>query len=355
MVDIDGGHDADRYRVTVSEEAGTTGHRAFTAVTRASLNAALLSRLATMPNVEVRTGHRVQRTIEEADFIWLEATDPSGREVYRYRAFWVLACDPLHGELAASTRMEAISGVPLPAYRPVTFSDGRIVQHRSVDASRPMRWTVGQRHGRVVRLASARRAASLCAGQDLNAAMRDAISICWRLSFGIPGLIPMQLLLDSYELERKAESRFRDVRLQAVEAQAPGATEALLAEPPPLPSSALSRPHHGGSMLPQARVSPMNGHLWSLDDLLGTGFSLVQLDDAPPLNAAQEQILAWLTPTMVRVGRAPELRVREPRAAWVWNQDQTLVELLESTGGLVIRPDRYIWGTIAELAEHSIG
>ena len=186
-------------------------------------------------------------------------------------------------------------------------------------------------------------------GQGLCAGLRDADALAWRLALVASGAAS-PALLDAYEAERRPHVR-RVTRLAARAGRFIGGMGAL-----PRARNALLRAAHclpllrqalldlRGDIRPVRAVTAGRGvrrlHLvpqptvrtpsgpTRLDDLLGSGFSILARDDGA----------AWQALAASPLGQALSLRVVPVGGA------PALVPLLQGADAVVIRPDRHLFG-----------
>ena len=222
------------------------------------------------------------------------------------------------------------------------------------------------------------------AGQGMNSGIRDAQNLGWKLAWCIRGLLGPGALA-SYEVERKphAAALIR-MAVQMGRVMMPtSAANALLVQST-FRLLGLYRPardyvlqmkykpkpqfHDGllagvagaglrGRMLAQPVVERADGTKVLLDEVLGTGFAVLEQDDgalplAPPGGA---HALAALPARRVRVIPRDHRFVDAPEAGLAQVRDVTgaLGELFarNRVRGVIVRPDRYVAGCLAVAAD----
>ncbi len=223
--------------------------------------------------------------------------------------------------------------------------------------------------GRVLLLGDAAHLTPPFAGQGMNAGLRDASNVAWKIAAQIHGQASFDVLR-SYEVERlepvgamidlavamgevimplgPRQLAIRDAMIAAWN-RFPAVKEFMInmrfKPRPRLPdglfvSTADEVPGSlVGEMIPQPRVHGPDGELM-LDDLLGDGFAILVQDERTLQAVAQlrHHLLGALTPRLVQVdfnGHAPH-RFVEPDIAQPLRAHRDQV--------LIIRPDRYAAG-----------
>ncbi|MDH3643572.1 MAG: bifunctional 3-(3-hydroxy-phenyl)propionate/3-hydroxycinnamic acid hydroxylase [Gammaproteobacteria bacterium] len=196
-------------------------------------------------------------------------------------------------------------------------------------------------------------------GQGMNAGMRDVINLCWKLPMVISG-VAGDALLDSYQAERLAHAtdlvewavsigRLME-HLAAVEAAARAGRPAPEAEPaqqssgygqgrtqPPMRDGLIhidqvSDKGSTGYLFRQPDVRDASGAKCRLDEILGSGFSIVARTGADlTLSAQSRQLLDLLGAQCVTLDELEPVRGR-------------FDQLFERSAAAVVRPDRYVFG-----------
>jgi 3-(3-hydroxy-phenyl)propionate hydroxylase len=231
------------------------------------------------------------------------------------------------------------------------------------------------RDGRVFLAGDAAHLTPPYAGQGMNAGIRDAANLGWKLAGAVSGVLS-DAALDSYESERKHHAWLMiDLARTVGRVMTPGSALGgygragllhVLTHVPSVKRYLLEmrfkpRPRfedglvlgdglHGsavGNMFPQPPVTTDAGAPVLLDDLIGPGFALIRLGSDFPLVA--ESWLEELRPTLVRFRPKHERPIRE-RTGWIDVRDASgLVRLPQYSGRtLLLRPDRYVAGSFAD-------
>ncbi|MFK7963666.1 MAG: FAD-dependent monooxygenase [Burkholderiaceae bacterium] len=244
-------------------------------------------------------------------------------------------------------------------------------------------------HGRVFLLGDAAHLTPPFAGQGMNAGIRDAQNIAWKLAMVCKhGAGPK--LLTSYEQERRKpiwqmiqlavamgefvmpvgheQVALKNSVLKALE-RFPQARDWLFQmrfKPRPRYEAGVfvDLDEQGieaslvGEMLPQPKVVQANGTLCLLDDLLGPGFCLLVQDEHTELAASRLDGPIWQTiqAGIVRLsfdeeetsGASDVISARVPRGDEIENGSENLLvarPLRSHRGQIVlVRPDRYVLG-----------
>lgn len=237
------------------------------------------------------------------------------------------------------------------------------------------------RRGRILLAGDAAHLTPPFAGQGMNAGLRDADNLAWKLIEVLSGRAD-QSILDSYELERR-DPCWAMIMLAVImgEVVMPTSTEqiavrdavlARLADFPEFHEYLLSmrfkpRPRYEqglfasidepalpgslvGAMIPNPRLQRAGGESCLLDDVLGDGFALLAQDDDGEAWIRHEglKLFARFEPASFRLdwaennaasGESPRAMVQERQvgAPLLAHRDQVLL----------IRPDRYVAGAFA--------
>lgn len=285
----------------------------------------------------------------------------------------------LPGESEEMTSPQAISSLLLP-YRTVQPSDVR----RAAIYVAHQRGAGWYRRGRVLLAGDSAHMMPPFAGQGLNAGIRDAANLSWKLAAHVQGLARDELI-DTYEAERKPHAeamikvsrrigwvvmatnpiitRLRDtaIRLLGLAPRAkrwvagmqfiptPHIRRGCVVSPEPSLPRALAR--LVGRPIEQPEVGTGGGETAMLDELLGCGWSLISLGDRPspakPQGATEHPLWAAIAPTLVHIapdhGGATEglqsdgaVAVTAPRDAFGGAHQRAEPFLL------LVRPDRYV-------------
>jgi hypothetical protein len=207
------------------------------------------------------------------------------------------------------------------------------------------------------------------AAQGLCAGLRDVAALAWRLDLVLRGLCG-DALLDSYGSERlphvqqiigfaielgkiicvtdEAAAAGRDAQMLAMRAD-----PSLGPPPPPMPRLGtgvrLADDPHAGFVSLQARVvvagpQGRGSQAGRFDDLVGRGFMLLSAHGDPAAALAAEQRAFWrrLGGLSVHVGGPEVADVDGAYAAWLAGLNAQVV---------LLRPDFYVFGTAAALAD----
>lgn len=202
-------------------------------------------------------------------------------------------------------------------------------------------------------------------GQGMNAGMRDVVNLAWKLSLVLRGEAD-PLLLETYEAERAAhatdlvewavafgrlmehlaeveaaERAGRPVPPEPVEQRSSGYGQGRAA--PPLRAGAVateqvSDSSSTGYLVRQPLLRDAHGHEVRLDDLLGSGFALVvRARDRWPIEGVSARLIGELGVAVVSLDGFEVARGR-------------LDSSIDRGDALIVRPDRYVFGTAADQA-----
>lgn len=205
-------------------------------------------------------------------------------------------------------------------------------------------------------------------GQGMNAGMRDVINLSWKLPLVINGKAPEELL-DTYESERLphaqdlvawavavgqliehlaavelAEREGRNVPSVPPKQQSAGYGQGR--EAPPLRdgivlTAQVSDEGSTGYLFSQPSVRNGEGQVVMLDELLGSGFSLV-MRGGVSLSPASQAVVSSLSMKVVSIDGLTEAEGHFDR-------------LFRSADAVIVRPDRYVFGhTTDELGVDSL-
>jgi 3-(3-hydroxy-phenyl)propionate hydroxylase len=234
--------------------------------------------------------------------------------------------------------------------------------------------------GRVLLAGDAAHLTPPFAGQGMNSGVRDAANLAWKLAAVVQGRLPASLL-ESYEQERKPHAwslikmavrigTFMQPKSTLAAMLTQGALKLFSVFPPvrdyvlqlkfkPKPRffEGFFVPGHtdkalvpAGQLLPQPRVELPGGAQAALDDVLGTGFSLLSLTDADADGVAATlaklaaaglacrhiQLVAQSDDFLTQADQTGESAVRDCGG--------TLEAIIRSAGAdaVLLRPDRYV-------------
>lgn len=275
-------------------------------------------------------------------------------------------------QLRAWIRQREPADADLPLARKVVYTfHARVAQ----------RW----REGRIFLAGDAAHLTPPFAGQGMNSGVRDASNLAWKLAAVIQGTLP-ERILDTYEQERKPHAwalirmalqigkfmqpkswwgaAFNQTALRAV-CLLPPARDYILQlkfKPKPKfhqgffladPSSTTDLP--AGQLFPQPMVELPGGALHLLDDVLGTGFAVIQwaghapIALPPGMEARHVQLLRrsedFLPPLSAHASEAagmPRVRDCEGKLADILDASQAQA--------VVLRPDRYVFAFVPKNA-----
>ena len=213
------------------------------------------------------------------------------------------------------------------------------------------------------------------AGQGLNAGIRDAANLAWKLATCIHGS-GTSALIDTYQRERRphavqmiklshrigqivmtTDSRITPIRDAAITAlsvlptvkdwivgmrfvRPPHLTQGcVVAASPALPTAAAALV---GRSLPQPEVQTTDATTTPLDKVLGTGWALITLGGHPPRHGTPP----WpgLTPRQIFIHRGVGSAPSRAGVVSVVDSSGVFTELAAGTESvmLLIRPDRYV-------------
>lgn len=241
------------------------------------------------------------------------------------------------------------------------------------------------RAGRVLLAGDAAHLTPPFAGQGMNSGVRDAANLAWKLAANLQhGASPQ--LLESYQQERKPHAwaliqmalrigAFMQPksRLGAALAQTllkvvcliPEARDYILHlkfKPKPrffegffVPWNIPEAKIPSGQLMTQPLMALPNGQTLLLDDLLGTGYAVLQWADAPEL-----RLPAGMQTRVVRVIRHADdflLATTAAHALCVRDVQHELAAVLDSAQAqaVVLRPDRYVLAYVGQDAAHACG
>ena len=184
-------------------------------------------------------------------------------------------------------------------------------------------------------------------GQGMCSGIRDADNLAWKLIAVLRGQASPRLL-DTYQTEREPHARHiieaaigmgrlvcvQDEQAAAMRDQGMKAARAAKGDAPagPMPglpgiaNGCLSKSPRAGELMPQSMQACTSAGLCGrFDDLAGEGFWLITRQDASPITAPNIRHIKLGTDIADETGR--------------------LDTLLESAEAILVRPDRYIFGT----------
>ncbi len=285
----------------------------------------------------------------------LQVCDPDRIQTYvctkdPYRR-WEFKFNP--GETAEEMQQEEKVLSLIDAWTPRGTYDIRRTAVYQFHASTADRW----RAGNVFIAGDAAHQTPPFLGQGMNAGMRDAINLSWKLPLVIQGKAG-DALLDSYELERGGHAHdlvdwaVNIGKLMDHTAEVEKATRENRA-PPPAPAQMKSSGYgqgreqppirNGAVMIDQVSDRGSTGYLFNqpdvmnegeevkLDELLGSGFALVCKQEPVDLTKASHEILDHLGAKLVSLNELELTRGRFDR-------------LFEEHSAALIRPDRIVLG-----------
>lgn len=399
------------------------------------LEAELVKSLQRFPSVDLRFGWNVTGINQDASGVTIACATPEGEKTLR--CDWLLACDggrspirqwlgiefvgstyeqdwivldlkadPDHvnySRFYCSTNRPAVS-VPAPrggrryefmlldgetgAEMLTDESIGRLIapyrEFRKDDVIRRAIYTFHariasrMRQGRALLLGDAAHLTPPFAGQGMNAGLRDAHNVAWKLSMLVKGLADASVL-DSYDEERRKPAwamiqlavamgqlvmpkgadqiALRGMLLKMLEAF-PGAQDYFLQmkfKPAPRYDGGLfvdidRQPYEAslvGQMLPQPVVETSAGKTARLDDVMGPGFALIAQNqkDAATLGQLKHPLWRQLKPALIHLAGADEEVSGPGPIISVTASDGFSRPLRTHRDQIVlVRPDRYVAG-----------
>ncbi|MCC7078450.1 MAG: bifunctional 3-(3-hydroxy-phenyl)propionate/3-hydroxycinnamic acid hydroxylase [Acidimicrobiia bacterium] len=188
-------------------------------------------------------------------------------------------------------------------------------------------------------------------GQGMCAGIRDVANVAWKLALVAAGTAPPSLL-DTYQIEREPHvrtvtklsvdfGRFLEAATSAQQ-RTPRVTDLAF------PGLVAGVVHHGpaaGSVFPQPRVHTAHGATVPLDEVLGKSFSLVShRDPREALSPASVAFWESLDASFVQVLPAGE-PIGGNDCVALEGAAPDLTGLLADDEVVVVRPDRYVYGT----------
>ncbi|MFA6265889.1 MAG: bifunctional 3-(3-hydroxy-phenyl)propionate/3-hydroxycinnamic acid hydroxylase [Pseudolabrys sp.] len=243
------------------------------------------------------------------------------------------------------------------------------------------------RQGRVLLLGDAAHLTPPFAGQGMNAGVRDAHNVAWKLSMLIKGVADASLL-DSYDEERrkpawamiqlavamgqlvmpKGEEQIalRGMLLKMLDAF-PGAQDYFLQmrfKPAPRYDGGLfididRQPYEAslvGQMIPQPLVKLATGKTVRFDEVLGPGFALIaqNASDAMALSQLTHPFWQRLKPSLVHLEGPDKTALSDPTVTTVHAIDNVVRPLRTHRDQIIlVRPDRYAAGAFSAADEYA--
>ncbi len=233
-------------------------------------------------------------------------------------------------------------------------------------------------HGRVFLMGDAAHLMPPFGGQGLNAGLRDAHNLCWKLHLVLQGKAHPSLLA-SYQVERRPHveqmivfswllgqiimptrrsvALLRDLFFQAVNRIAPAreAIKEMRVKPQPRYRSGFLLAEKGasrklaGALLPQPHVLTQEGKRVLLDDVLGDGFALLRLceDPAEAFRGIEHEVWSRLGVKFVCVQPAGTSECKDAgQYTCIVDIERQLGAFLRNERELyvLVRPDRYVMG-----------
>lgn len=243
------------------------------------------------------------------------------------------------------------------------------------------------RQGRVLLLGDAAHLTPPFAGQGMNAGLRDAHNVAWKLGMLLKGHADASVL-DSYDEERRKPAwsmiqlavamgqvvmpkgadqiALRGMLLKMLEAF-PGAQDYFLQmrfKPAPRYDSGLfvdidRQPYEAslvGQMIPQPLVKISSGRTVRIDDVLGPGFALIAQNesDAAVLAALSHPLWRQLKPALVHLGSGDVSVPGAGSVLGVTAADGFVRPLRTHRDQIIlVRPDRYVAGAFFAADEYA--
>ena len=240
------------------------------------------------------------------------------------------------------------------------------------------------RQGRVLLLGDAAHLTPPFAGQGMNAGLRDAHNVAWKLGLLVKGLADASVL-DSYDEERRKPAwamiqlavamgqvvmpkgadqiAMRGMLLKMLEAF-PGAQDYFLQmrfKPAPRYDGGLfididRQPYEAslvGQMLPQPLVKLASGRSVRFDEVLGSGFALIAQSesDASALAALTHPLWQQIKPALVHLG--VEKAAAGPVVGVTAADDYVRPLRTHRDQIILVRPDRYVAGAFFAADEYA--
>ena len=242
------------------------------------------------------------------------------------------------------------------------------------------------RQGRVLLLGDAAHLTPPFAGQGMNAGLRDAHNVAWKLSMLVKGLADSSVL-DSYDDERRApawamiqlavamgqlvmpkgaeQTALRAMLLKMLESF-PGAQDYFLQmkfKPAPRYDGGLfvdidRQPYEAslvGQMLPQPVVKLASGKTVRLDEVLGPGFALIAQSEKDALTLSKLEHPFWqqLKPSLIYISGEDRLVAPGASVTPVSAMDGFVRPLRTHRDQIMlVRPDRYVAGAFFAADEY---
>jgi 3-(3-hydroxy-phenyl)propionate hydroxylase len=285
------------------------------------------------------------------------------------------------GETGADMLTDAALSKLLAPYRPFRPED---VIRRAIYTFHA-RIAARMRQGRVLLLGDAAHSTPPFAGQGMNAGLRDAHNVAWKIGLLAKGLAD-ESILDSYDEERRdpawamiqlavamgqvimpkgaEQVGLRAMLLKMLESF-PGAQDYFLQmkfKPTPRYDGGLfvdldCQPYEAslvGQMLPQPAVKLSSGKSFKLDDVLGGGFALIAQDDGGAAALANLTHPLWqqLAPSRVHLLPGETATAGAAGITTAVAADGFVRPIRTHRDQiLLVRPDRYVAGAFAPAQE----